>query len=491
MLDDSKRTSLFKLKQALLKMGKEENIKKDDVEILEPMPVPSPLKISTITFCYNIGTVNYLNIISRYIPIYDRDSPEVLSEMGQITYAKQIYSLPRGKTDKKPKNKSKSKNKIKNIGDKEEQTTSNTRFPNQVTIDFRYCGIRSISVMIFSNGAIKMAGLLSKVEGEWVAQRITQIIQNIKIKVFKSFNQLPKEGNHNNDFQLVIEKGHIRSYRWITIDDYTSWVPVDTMMPDVIKNIGDGLMPNNYWHDVDLHFGKLCYINKIKEYIDNGVINVSMLTNKIPLPQLYCLQDPTKASVNNLKICMINSDFSFFFYIKSDVLRNLLTDTYKIDASYGVQGYNALKCQYKWNPIYTNGRYPGMCQCDSLCFTTKKSKNKCKIITISVFQNGNAIITGATDLVQLEEAHKFIVNVVKNNYEKLRKKEPYTSRKKVVSGRTNSKNKKRRVILLQKKNINNSESTVPPIVIDYDSDENKENNQDNNQDVNQDVPLKT
>jgi len=484
MLDENKRTSLFKLKQALLKLGKEQ----DEIQGIEdicPMPIPAPLKISTITFCYNIGTVNYLNIISRYIPIYDIKSPEVLSNYGQITYAKQIYSLPRGWTDKKPKAK---KHKHPNCEDDEEdeELTTNTRFPNQVTLNFRYCGLRNISIMIFSNGAIKMAGLLSQAEGEWVSKRVTEIIKNIKINVYDSYGQLPKENNHINDFSMVINnKNQIRTYRWVTTDDYTSWLPTDTMMPEIIEKIGAGLVPNIYWHGVDVNFSKLCYINKIKEYIENGVINVSMLNKQIPLPRLVCLQEPEKASVNNLKICMINSDFSFFFYIKSNVLRDLLTDKYHVDSSYGVQGYNAVKSQYKWNPQYTNSNYPGMCQCSTLCFTKTKSKNKCKIITISVFQNGNAIITGATDLNQLQEAHKFIVKIVRDNYNELQKKEPYTSRKKVVSGRTNIKNKKRTVILLKKKYIDNITSALPAVNIDYDSndeddDDEDEDNDDNN-----------
>ena len=445
MLDENKRINLFKFSQALKQLGKEQN-KCLPIEDIEPMPIPSPLKISTITFCYNIGTVNYLNILSRYIPIYDINSSEVLSNMGQITYVKHIYSLPRGWTDKKPKAK-KNKHNDENEGDE----IMNTRFPNQVTITFRYCGLRNISIMIFSNGAIKMAGALSQMEGIWVADRVTEILKNTKIKIYKLYGDLPQEGNHINDFNIVIAKNQIRTYRWVNIDNYISWVPTDTMIDNVVKNIGNGLVSNNHWHDIDTNFDKLCYVNKIKEYIEDNIIKVDMLAGQLPLPYLDGLQNISKASVNNLKICMINSDFNFFFYIKSDVLRDLLTDKYKIDSSYGVQGYNAVKSQYKWNPSNVNSEHPGMCQCSTLCFTKTKSKNKCKIITISVFQNGNAIITGATNLVQLKEAHQFIIKIITDNYDLLYKKEPYTSRKKVVSGRTNSKNKKRTVIQLRKK----------------------------------------
>jgi TATA-box binding protein (TBP) (component of TFIID and TFIIIB) len=474
-MDELKRTSAYKLKQALFKFSKEQ--KKDtNVEVIEEIPVPSPLKISTITFCFNIGTINYLNIISRYIPIYDIDSPEVLSNIGQITHAKHIYSLPRGWTDKKPKTKKgNKKNKKNRIGDNnDEDIILNTKFPNQVTITFRYCGLRNISIMIFSNGAIKMAGALSYAEGKWVSGRIVEILKNIKIKIYNNYNELPKENNHINDFNVVINQKtkNIRTYRWIEIDNYTSWVPTDTMIANVVKKIGDGLASNSYWHDVDVNFDKMCYINKIKEYIENDKINIDSL----PIPNslfenMHCLNIIGDAQVNKLNMCMINSDFNFFFYIKSDVLRDLLTNKYKIDSSYGVQGYNAVKSQYKWNPKYTDSKYPGMCQCDELCYSKNKSKNKCKIITISVFQNGNSIITGATNIEQLKEAHNFIIKIVKDNYDALYKKEPYTSRKKVVSGRTNSKNKKRTVIMIRKQNIANVDAAVPIITLDPQSDD--------------------
>lgn len=460
MLDENRRSNLFKFKQALMKFGKEQ--KKEEIQI-EPMPIPSPLKISTITFCFNTDVVNYLNIIPRYIPIYDIDSPEVKSEQGQITYVKHIYSLPRGWTDKKPKTKKKQ--------DDEEETTKNTKFPNQVTINFRYCEIRNISVMIFSNGAFKMAGLLSYAEGEWVASRIIEILKNIEMKIYNSYKELPQEGNHINDFNIVVSKKQMRTYRWLTIDNYTSWVPTDTMIDTTIENISKEIVDYNIWHDVDINFSKLCFVNKVKDYIKDGKLDADSLQPIYPFPTMRCMDKSDEVKVGKLTICMINSDFNFFFYIKSDILRDLLTNKYKVDASYGQHGYNAVKCQYKWNPNINNDDYPGMCQCETLCTTKTKSKNQCKIITISIFQNGNAIITGATDMKQLEASHKFILKVIEDNYDILYKKEPYTSRKKVVSGRTNSKNKKRTVIQLKKQNILNSNSAYPKIAIEPPSDE--------------------
>jgi hypothetical protein len=470
MLDENSRTNLFKFRQALLKVGKEPDKNDNQKEEFEEMPISSPLKISTITFCFKIGTNNFLNIIGRYIKIYDPDSPEVMSNDGQIVYSKHIYSLPRGDIERKQKPKKKRAKTKHHIGDDD---NPNTRFPNQVTVTFRYCGIRNISVMIFSNGAIKMAGLLSQQEGFWVASRVKEILKNVKIDVYDSYNSLPTHGNRINDFNIVVNKGISRSFRWLTIDGYTAWHPVDTLSQSQIDKISKDADINNFWYDVDINFNKLLYINKIKDHIDlDGKINVDMLeTEKIT--HLYGLQNPDNAVVNGLKICMINSDFNFFFYIKSDVLRDLLTNKYQIDSSYGVQGYNAVKSQYKWNPTNTTGQFPGMCQCPILCSSKTKSKNKCKIITISVFQNGNAIITGATNMKQLVEAHDFIVRIISDNYKALYKKEPYINRKKVVSGRTNCKNKKRIVIQLQKNSIANIENAQPKINININEENTK------------------
>ncbi len=59
----------------------------------------TPLKVSTITLCFKFNCTLNLNVISRFITIYDNNSPEVMSAQGQIIMVKHAYSLPRGNVD--------------------------------------------------------------------------------------------------------------------------------------------------------------------------------------------------------------------------------------------------------------------------------------------------------------------------------------------------------------------------------------------------------
>lgn len=407
------------------------------------MPTPSLIKISTITYCVNFNFTSFLNVISRYIPIGNNEDAQ--NHVGQIIYVKNIYSLPRGQSDKKIKVKRSKKPKDKN-----------TKFPNQVTLNFKYCGSRNVSLMLFGNGAIKMAGILSEKEGIWITHRIIEILTSIKIKIY-NIQELPMNSNIN-DFQLVQDaSGIIKAYRWLKINDVTKWYAMDTLTADDVKLLTAGQLANDIWHQIDVNFAKLCNVNKVKDLLVNGIITLKDLVN-VDLTKIVPLV-PNGGDVNDIKllkssICMINSDFNFFFHMKSDVLYKLLSQQYKLDSTYGTHGYQAVKCQYKYNPNNLTSPYPGVCKCPTQCKTRDAI---CKNITISVFQNGNTIITGATSVEQLTAAHAFIVKVMTDNFKVLFRTAP-TNYKKTSSGRTNMKNKKRQIFVLEKAQIRNVSS---------------------------------
>ena len=89
-------------------------------------------------------------------------------------------------------------------------------------------------------------------------------------------------------------------------------------------------------------------------------------------------------------------------------------------------------------------------------FTTKSCTGKgsgegldnCKKITISAFQSGSIIITGANSIEQIIHAFKFINSVFTNHYESIKKKiPPFMSSKNIFM----EKIKKRKNIIWLKK----------------------------------------
>jgi TATA-box binding protein (TBP) (component of TFIID and TFIIIB) len=137
------------------------------------------------------------------------------------------------------------------------------------------------------------------------------------------------------------------------------------------------------------------------------------------------VENPDSFIMKEFEIVLINSDYSTHFKIKRDVLHSLLVKQYKIFSSYEPCIYPGVNSKYFWNEDYKNklGMKEGICHCTKPCNGKGigKGDGKCKKITISVFQSGNIIITGARSLEQIDDAYNFINKVLKKNYSLLKR----------------------------------------------------------------------
>ena len=137
------------------------------------------------------------------------------------------------------------------------------------------------------------------------------------------------------------------------------------------------------------------------------------------------VENPSEFKITDFQIVLINSDYSTHFKIKRDVLHSLLTKKYKIFSSYEPCIYPGVNSKYYWNNDYKNkeGLKEGICHCTKNCNGKGKGKGNgnCKKITISIFQSGNIIITGARSLEQINDAYIFINKVLKKDYSLLKR----------------------------------------------------------------------
>lgn len=143
--------------------------------------------------------------------------------------------------------------------------------------------------------------------------------------------------------------------------------------------------------------------------------------------------DPTIAKVEDInpgdfKIRMINSDFSFDFRIRrKDLHMLLISNTYNTISSFQPGTYPGVKIQYFWNERSTNRS--GHCECSRPCHGrgdnavvgTEPYDGQCKKVTISVFESGKILITGATSYLQIDEAYAYIVRVIQDNIARIKK----------------------------------------------------------------------
>lgn len=150
-------------------------------------------------------------------------------------------------------------------------------------------------------------------------------------------------------------------------------------------------------------------------------ILVSVIKN-ICINEPKAVKDIEKISNVNYKVALINSDFKIGFEIKRDKLYTILINNYHNKCSFEPCIYPGVKIQYFWNSH--NYKENGVCYCKTQCSVGKNDghgENRCKKITIAVFQSGCIIITGAQTTEQIDEVYNFICNVLNHHFEHLKK----------------------------------------------------------------------
>jgi TATA-box binding protein (TBP) (component of TFIID and TFIIIB) len=129
-------------------------------------------------------------------------------------------------------------------------------------------------------------------------------------------------------------------------------------------------------------------------------------------------EDQGDISMDNFGITMINSDYFVGFRLDLIKLEEVLVNKYGLFFSYDPKFYAAVKISFMWNEEAEINN--GICQCEKKCIVSKKktikSKNKCSIITIAVFNSGKIIITGSNTIEKTRAAYKFINNILKESY---------------------------------------------------------------------------
>lgn len=114
-------------------------------------------------------------------------------------------------------------------------------------------------------------------------------------------------------------------------------------------------------------------------------------------------------SVVKFNIQLINSDFSVGVPLRRDKLHEIITRRYGIFSILESTIYQGVNTKYYYNEKSDKTR-PGQCACAEFCKGQGQGDGdgNCKKITISFFQTGNIIITGARHMAQINEAYVFV-----------------------------------------------------------------------------------
>lgn len=116
---------------------------------------------------------------------------------------------------------------------------------------------------------------------------------------------------------------------------------------------------------------------------------------------------------------LLNSDYTINATILRTRLHKLLTKQYNLFSTYESTIYQGVNTKYYYNESRTPDQAPGICHCTKEPCTTGqgsgKGEGQCKKITISAFQTGSIIVTGARYIKQIDEAYDFFNTILRNH----------------------------------------------------------------------------
>lgn len=143
-----------------------------------------------------------------------------------------------------------------------------------------------------------------------------------------------------------------------------------------------------------------------------------------PVEQPQMERQPQPVALHKMQTQLVNTDFSIGAKIRREILHKILSERYHLTVSYEPSIYQGVKTKYFYNAQRPAGCPPGLCPCEKLCKGTGDGTQlgSCKKITISPFQTGQIIITGARTMDQINEAYEFMKTLFARHAEDILRK---------------------------------------------------------------------
>lgn len=125
---------------------------------------------------------------------------------------------------------------------------------------------------------------------------------------------------------------------------------------------------------------------------------------------------PKTRGIHKYETQLVNSDYSIGVPIRRERLHKILVETYGLFSTFESTIYQGVNTKFFYNKASPPGN-PGICLCPTPCEGTGNGEKigDCKRITISPFQTGRIIITGARNLDQINEAYRFMNEIFKRH----------------------------------------------------------------------------
>lgn len=139
-----------------------------------------------------------------------------------------------------------------------------------------------------------------------------------------------------------------------------------------------------------------------------------LLSELVEIKPTFFEADP---ELQKFKVQLINSDYSIALPVKRDILHSILTREYGLFSTFEGTIYQGVNTKYYYNEEHPDPSRPGICLCSKRCKGQGSGigPGQCKRITMSIFQTGRIIITGARFMKQIDEAYDFLNKVLRTH----------------------------------------------------------------------------
>ena len=266
-----------------------------------------------------------------------------------------------------------------------------------------------------------------KTKKGWISDNIiTKFISLLDSRILL-LNQI-KDKINIEYIELSNKKDHIKMNGMnnnIDIDDEetkinTRLFELNTNKSTIIENIID--ITNLYNKIKLIRETDITVLNLLKKKYNEDLQQLSEMDNVNEFYEYNIIDNIETYKLINTKIELINSDFSTNFLINNTKLYRIVKNKYKAFSSYEPNDYPGVKNKFFWNSDnIVENRPHGKCYCEPNCIKRGK-KSLCTQITISVFQSGSVIITGAKSIQQVKDAYKYINGIFKDNFDDIKGK---------------------------------------------------------------------
>jgi TATA-box binding protein (TBP) (component of TFIID and TFIIIB) len=136
-------------------------------------------------------------------------------------------------------------------------------------------------------------------------------------------------------------------------------------------------------------------------------------------------EDAKNFRINNFSTTMVNSGYRLGFKVDRERLYDFLTQNTELNVSYNPTRYAGVKISYYYNSL--NKENNGICLCPgSVCTGGGSTSGKgsgdkigqCKRVMVAVFESGEVIDTGGSNLSQAIAAYEYINPIISKNAQK-------------------------------------------------------------------------